>query len=117
MTGRLLTWLDIPCADLARAQAFYKALLGPRGRVEARGGVVVIGPAGGAVEMRLIHHPDGGAPGPLPYLDLGEALEAAVARVTMAGGRVLEPLHPIPPYGRRAIVLDSEGNRLALYGP
>lgn len=31
MNGRLLTWLDLPCADLARAQAFYKTLLGARG--------------------------------------------------------------------------------------
>ena len=116
MSGRLLTWLDIPCADLARAQAFYKLLLGARGRVEARAGVVVIGPANGAVEMRLVHRPEGGGAGPLPYLDLGEALDAAVARVEEAGGRLLEAPHPIPPYGRRALVEDSEGNRLALYG-
>ena len=117
MNGRLLTWLDLPCADLARAQAFYKALLGARGRVEARGGVVVIGPAGGAVEMRLVHRPGGGGAGPLPYLDLGAELDGAVERVAAAGGRLLEAPHPIPPYGRRALVEDSEGNRLALYGP
>jgi len=59
MTGRLLTWLDIPCADLARAQAFYKALLGPRGRVEARGGVVVIGPAAPHSPLRPARHRPG----------------------------------------------------------
>jgi len=28
---------------------------------------------------------------------------------------VLQPKHPIGPYGFRAVVLDSEGNRIALH--
>ena len=30
-------------------------------------------------------------------------------------GKVLKPIHPIGPHGYRAIVLDSEGNRVALH--
>ncbi len=113
--NRLITWLDLPAADLARAQVFYRALLGPSARVEARGGVVVIGPPDGPVEARLIHRPEGGAPGPLPYFRLRHPLETALARVEELGGRILELPHPIPPYGRRALIRDSEGNTIALY--
>ncbi len=117
MSARLLTWLDLPCADLARAQAFYRAVLGPGARVEARGGVVVLGPADGPVEARLVHRPEGGAHGPLPYFLLRRPLEDALAQVPAWGGRVLEAPHSIPPYGQRALVEDSEGNRIALYAP
>ena len=30
-------------------------------------------------------------------------------------GKVIKPKHPIGPYGHRAIILDSEGNRVALH--
>ncbi len=115
--NRLITWIDLPAADLARAQVFYRALLGPSARVEARGGVVVIGPPDGPVEARLIHAPEGGAPGPQPYLQLRHPLEQALARVNELGGAILQAPHPIPPYGLRALIRDSEGNHLALYHP
>ena len=31
------------------------------------------------------------------------------------GGSIIEPLHSIGPHGFRAIILDSEGNRIALH--
>jgi predicted enzyme related to lactoylglutathione lyase len=33
----------------------------------------------------------------------------------MNRGKVLEPRHSISPFGFRAIVMDSEGNRIALH--
>jgi predicted enzyme related to lactoylglutathione lyase len=39
----------------------------------------------------------------------------AVSRTPELGGRVLEPTHAIGPHGFRAVVLDSEGNRIALH--
>jgi len=42
-------------------------------------------------------------------------LEEAVALVEANGGKIVQPVHPIGPYGFRAIVLDSEGNRIALH--
>src|SRR5437667_158620 len=53
--------------------------------------------------------------GPLLYLNADGRLDAAVAATAIAGGTVLQPKHSIGPDGYRAIVLDTEGNRIALY--
>ena len=44
-------------------------------------------------------------------------LAEAVRAVTEHGGQVLQAVHEIGPHGLRAIVLDSEGNRIALHAP
>ena len=44
-------------------------------------------------------------------------LDNAVADVEEQGGRTLRPQHPIGPYGYPMLVLDSEGNRVALHSP
>jgi predicted enzyme related to lactoylglutathione lyase len=49
------------------------------------------------------------------YLNAQGRLDEAVAAVAPNGGKVLKPKHNIGPYGFRAIVLDSEGNRIALH--
>jgi predicted enzyme related to lactoylglutathione lyase len=53
--------------------------------------------------------------GPLLYFNCQGRLEEAVAAVEPSAGKVLQPKHPIGPYGFRAVVLDSEGNRIALH--
>ena len=55
------------------------------------------------------------AQGPLLYFNCQGRLDLAVAAVEAKGGKVLKPKHPIGPYGFRAVVLDSEGNRIALH--
>jgi hypothetical protein len=56
-----------------------------------------------------------GAQGPLVYLNCNGRLEAAVAEVEKNGGKILKPAHSIAPHGNRAVILDSEGNRVALH--
>jgi len=67
-----LVWFDIPVADVERAAAFYRAVLG--------------------IDVHV---------------------------VPMGGGKlgVLEPITPIGEHGFRAIVADSEGNRIGLHSP
>jgi len=63
---------------------------------------------------------EGNAPstaGPLIYLSAEGRLPDAVLAVTANNGQVLQDVHPIGPHGFRAIVLDSEGNRIALHAP
>ena len=55
------------------------------------------------------------ANGPLLYFNCQGRLDQAAAAVEPNGGKVLQPKHPIGPYGFRAVVLDSEGNRIALH--
>jgi len=34
---------------------------------------------------------------------------------TGSGGQIVQDIHPIGPHGFRAILIDSEGNRIALH--
>jgi hypothetical protein len=114
-----LCWTDIPVTDLNRAIAFYSAVLGSPVSKETMPGF----------EFGLLPHTkdnvsgclakaDDNEPsknGPLIYLSAEGRLDAAIAEVTKGGGSVMKPKHPIGPYGFRAVIIDSEGNRIALH--
>jgi len=121
--GNRIVWCDIPVADLDRAVRFYSAVLGaqvvkheehgmkfallPHQEHEVSGCLV---PAGTNSEG-----PKPSAEGPLVYLSCQGRLDEALNAVAPNGGKVLKPKHPIGPYGFRGVVLDSEGNRIALH--
>jgi predicted enzyme related to lactoylglutathione lyase len=42
-------------------------------------------------------------------------LDVAIGAVERNGGRIVQPKHPIGRFGFRAVVIGSEGNRLALH--
>lgn len=119
MSNRIV-WVDIPVADLDRAIAFYGAVLGEP--VSREGGP--------GFQFGLLPHAEGEAAGclylpgeenapsrtgPLVYLSAEGRLAAAVAAVEARGGQVLQPIHAMGPHGHRAVLLDSEGNRIALH--
>ncbi len=108
-------WTDVPVADLARACRFYEAVLHikcPREKFEG-------------FEFAVLDHQDGnggclvpGDPsdkGLLVYFNADGRIRDAVAQAEAHGGRVLRDVHSIGPHGCRAILLDSEGNRIALH--
>ena len=53
--------------------------------------------------------------GLLVYLNVDGRIADAERAVAAGGGQVLKATHAIGPHGYRAIVLDSEGNRVALH--
>lgn len=53
--------------------------------------------------------------GALLYFSASGRLEEAENFCKELGGKVLEPKHKIGPYGFRSVVIDSEGNRIALH--
>ncbi len=116
-----VVWLDIPVHDLDRAIAFYSAVLGQSvHKAEGPGFALGVLPhEGDAVGGCLVVVTDGSnqpcATGPLVYLNANGRLDAAIAAVGPAGGQVIQPKHSIGPHGFRAVILDSEGNRLALH--
>jgi predicted enzyme related to lactoylglutathione lyase len=116
-----LVWCDIPVKDLDRAIRFYSAVLGAPIRKEEREGMTfALLPHAGedAVSGCLSLGCEGNEPsqhGPLVYLNCEGRLDQAVAAVEPNGGKILQPKHPIGPYGFRATALDSEGNRIALH--
>ena len=116
-----LVWVDIPVLDLDRAIRFYSAVLGaPVTKQEYPGMAIGLLPGKDPDATGCLHCSDKDKPseqGPLIYLSCQGRLDEAVAVVSANGGKVLMPKHPIGPYGFRAIVVDSEGNRIALHSP
>jgi predicted enzyme related to lactoylglutathione lyase len=113
-----VVWFDLPVRDLDRAAAFYAAVLGVKVTKEAfddfkfcvlehdqgNGGALV--PAADEVTATQ---------GVLLYFNVDGRLRDAAAQTEAKGGKVVSPIHPIGPHGFRAIVVDSEGNRIALH--
>ena len=113
-------WVDIPVVDLDRAIAFYAAVLGTAVTREGGPGFSfgLLAHSGSDVAGCLYLADDGNAPsprGPLVYLNVDGRIADAERAVAARGGQVLKATHAIGPHGYRAIVVDSEGNRVALH--
>jgi predicted enzyme related to lactoylglutathione lyase len=114
-----LVWVDIPVLDLDRAIAFYSAVLGKAIKLQEYPGFKIgLLPSegdetGGCLFVSPKDKPSDH--GPLIYLNVEGRLEQAEAAVVPGKGKVLEPRHQIGPHGFRTVILDSEGNRLALH--
>ncbi len=116
-----VNWFEIPVLDISRAQTFYEALLGAPMRREAMGpqtlAVFAYDEAG--VGGCLLAGPEVPAPsvnGALVYLNATPSLDAALARVAAAGGRIATPKVQLPgDMGVFAHVVDTEGNRVGLH--
>jgi len=113
-----VVWIDIPVADLERAAQFYAAVLAVGvHRREIPGGAFCVLDHHDSVGACLIVAPEQitRSTGILVYLNADGRLRAAVAEVTSQGGEILEPVHSMGPHGFRALIVDSEGNRVALH--
>lgn len=114
-----IVWCDIPVQDLDRAIRFYSAVLG-KPVTRQSGGEASFGllPDADTSVSGCLCVTDEAKPsvdGPLIYLNCEGRLALAIAAVDLNGGKVVKPKHPIGPYGFRAVVMDSEGNRIALH--
>jgi predicted enzyme related to lactoylglutathione lyase len=124
MSADTLCWTDIPVTYLDRAIKFYSAVLGNEVRKMSEAGF----------EYGLLPHEEQNASGclcvssdsagsdnkpaqngPLIYLSVEGRLDDTVKAVRANGGKVLQEKQQIGPHGYRAVIVDSEGNRLALH--
>jgi predicted enzyme related to lactoylglutathione lyase len=114
-----IVWCDIPVIDLDRAIKFYSAVLGaPVSRQEYPGMAMALLPGSDPDVTGCLYVAEDNKPsrtGPLVYLNVQGRLDEAVATVVPNGGTVVQPKHAIGPYGFRSIILDCEGNRIALH--
>lgn len=110
-------WFDIPVTELDRAIAFYSAVLAVRVGRETFGEspIGVIEHHDGNGGCLVPDHEEIGAGGVLLYLNVDGRIRDAVQQVVPHGGTVVKPTHAIGPHGFRAVILDSEGNRVALH--
>ena len=120
MSANTVCWVDIPVSDLDRAIKFYSAVLGQKVTAES---------AGPGHKFGLLPHADSNVSGclavmednrpsqagPLVYLSVDGRLDDAIKAAEAGGGKVLKPRHAIGPYGHRAIIAETEGNRVALH--
>lgn len=111
-----VVWFDVPVTDLDRAARFYTAVLGRSIKNEFPDVAVLAhtdNEVAGCLIRKAGHLPTDG--GPLLYFSVNGRLDEALRLATELGGKILEAKHAIGPFGFRAIVLDTEGNRIALH--
>jgi len=114
-----IVWCDIPVKDLDRAILFYSAVLGQTVAKHSMEGMTfgLLPDADSGVSGCLVvgakHTPS--TDGPMIYLNCAKRLDAAIGTVEKNGGKILKPKHQIGPHGFRAVIFDSEGNRVALH--
>lgn len=116
-------WFEIPTANLNAAQTFYEAVLGRALQREQYGPYeVAVFPhdpqdgAGGCLWGGGDATQPPGSQGTLVYLDCMPSLDAALARVAPAGGRIALARQDLPPgMGFFAHIVDREGNKVGLH--
>lgn len=113
-----VVWFDIPVAELDRAVEFYATVLDIK--------VDIIDSEG--FKFAVLEHDKGNGGclvpneseissthGIMVYFNVDGRIQDAVSKAAIKGGVVVEPTHAIGPHGFRAIVRDSEGNRIVLH--
>ena len=123
--GNALNWFEIPVDDFDRAKKFYETILHfqmPENSIgQKRMGFFLYDFNAGKVGGAIVHHPPSykaSATGTLIYLNCQPDLQVVLNKVVSAGGKVIEEKTLISEeqqLGYRAIITDSEGNRLALH--
>ncbi|AKF11753.1 VOC family protein [Sandaracinus amylolyticus] len=116
----VITWFEIPCADLDRAARFYEAMTGTKLRRMEFVGVphAMLASSedvdvGGALVADPNNAPSG--KGTVVYLDARGELDAWLERAQRAGGTIALPKTSIGEIGEIAFVIDTEGNRVGLH--
>ena len=124
MRNNVVGWFEIPVKNMERAIAFYENVLDLKLNRNKMGPLDMAwfpwledkpGSPG-----TLVHHPEYYKPstdGVLVYLTAHSGdLNNEVSRVEAAGGKVIQAKTQISEdYGHMALIIDSEGNRIALH--
>jgi predicted enzyme related to lactoylglutathione lyase len=114
-----IAWFDLSVRDMARASQFYQSVLACELEAfEMEGTKCAVFPheredVAGCLVEKTEFHPSNDAM--LVYFNVEGRLDQAIAEVESNGGKIIEPKKSIGPHGFRAVVLDSEGNRIALH--
>jgi len=119
MSSNILGWVDIPVTNLNRAIKFYSAVLGAKVKKASIPGFEfgLLPHYQTKVSGCLVKLKDNkpSKKGPMIYLSVGKNHDRAEKAVIKHRGKILHKKHQIGPHGFRSIIVDSEGNRLALH--
>ena len=118
-----ISWFEIPATDLSRAQKFYEEILGINfiemdlANIKMRIFPIddAMGIGGSICDSGGFHKPSA-TEGPLIYLNGNPNVQVILDKVEKAGGKILVPKTQISPeFGYMAVILDTEGNRIAFH--
>jgi uncharacterized protein len=120
MSSRFI-WYELVARDPGAAAAFYGAVVGWTTASAGMGGMdyQIFSTDGVGIGglMPLADAGDMGAgPGWLGYVSVAD-VDASVARIVAAGGKLLSPAMDVPSVGRMAMVADPQGARLHVMAP
>lgn len=114
----LISWVEIPSVDFKRAVTFYSNVLGIEFQVfDYAEEKMACFPSGeGAIFFSKGYKPS--KDGVIVSLNTEDDLDETVKRVELNGGEIVIPKTKIEAEGRGyfATFIDSEGNKLGLYG-
>lgn len=123
MENNIVGWFEIPVNDMQRAKKFYDTILKTEIKVMELGPLVMgwfpFYPDKPGSPGALVLHPGNYSPsaskGVLIYLSCPD-LQDCLDRVVDAGGKILLPKRQVSEhFGYMCLLLDSEGNRIALH--
>ncbi len=119
-----ISWFEIPATDLDRATKFYETILGITFNVLDTDNIrmrmfplddMMTGVGGAIVDSGGFHKPSA-TDGPLIYLNANPDVQNVLDKVEAAGGKIMVPKTLISPeYGSMAVIIDTEGNRIAFH--
>ncbi|PTS99306.1 glyoxalase/bleomycin resistance/extradiol dioxygenase family protein [Pedobacter sp. HMWF019] len=121
----ILTWFEIPVANINRAKTFYETILDIKmiKRIDGTDESVffpydpnVIQATSGRVTgvLSKSERNTPSANGTIIYINASPNLQTVINKVEQAGGKIISPKIQIPP-GFIATIIDSEGNRIGLH--
>lgn len=115
---KLISWVEIPATDFERAVKFYSAVLEIKLEIADFGSEkMACFPTGeGAISWAKDFNPSSN--GVLVSLNTGNRLNATLKTIEKNGGEIVTPKTKINAENRGyfAVFIDSEGNKLGLYG-
>ncbi|MBU3824478.1 MAG: VOC family protein [Candidatus Oceanisphaera merdipullorum] len=125
MKTNAVVWFEIYVNDMARARAFYEAVLQvtlePAEKIAENWPELWMFPgennasgASGALVRMVGDEESTGGGSTLVYFNCADCAEQ-ISRVSEHGGRVIRDKFAIGPYGFIAIAMDTEGNRIGLH--
>jgi predicted enzyme related to lactoylglutathione lyase len=118
-----INWFELPVIDFDRAKRFYETIFDyqmPENQMgPARMGFLLYDFQNGGRGGAIVHNPELYTPsanGTLVYLNCDPDLSLVSGKVVSAGGKILREKTQVGPnLGYWALIVDTEGNRVALH--
>jgi len=124
-TTNIITWFEIPVADIDRAKTFYETILDIEMVKRTDGSDEAVffpfnpdiiqatsGRVTGVLSKSERNAPSGN--GTIVYINASPNIQTVLDKVEPAGGKVIAPKFSIPA-GFIAMIIDTEGNKVGLH--